>query len=295
MSSLRDKMAEHGFESNDDYEFQLRCLLDSPTRGIRTLDIEGDGERRKTAFAMALARALAIPHILYHDFTDQHPPLPEVILPPSHDELGRTAAPIEPLDQVVSEACAQSEGEPTALILDQLQAADFRDHIRLQRLVGQCVWPARDQPYHANPRHLLLFLIAEEPLYHALQKESFRVWIGRLSERQGVYDPTEFGFGPEALTLFAALADLFRRLDCAPTRSEFARVLHDLQLHVRTAEQLQLAIYGRVAGADRLALRAPALAGELTRVIAATQTLLLAEHIELASDHAAPRDSAPRR
>jgi hypothetical protein len=34
-------MAEHGFESNDDYEFQVRCLLESPTRGLRTLNIEG--------------------------------------------------------------------------------------------------------------------------------------------------------------------------------------------------------------------------------------------------------------
>lgn len=288
MSNLRDKLAEHGFESNDDYDYQLRCLLESPAAGIRTLDIEGDGERRKTAFAMALARALAIPHILYHDFTDEHAPLPEVILPPSRDELGRAAAPIEPLDEVVIEACAQSEGEPTVLILDQLQAADFRDHIRLQQLVGHGIWPARDQAYHANPRHLLLFLIAEEPIYHGLRKESFRVWIGRLSERQGVYTPSDFGFGPEALPLFAALADLFRRLDCAPTRTEFARVLHDLQLHTRTPEQLQLTLYGRVEGIDRLALRAPAMGGELTRVLAAAQTSMLAEHIELAGDHTAP-------
>jgi len=288
MASLRDKMAEHGFESNDDYEFQLRCLLGSPANGIRTLSIEGDGERRKTAFAIALARALGIPHVLYHDFTDAPPPQPEVILPPSRDELGRTAAPIEPLDQIVIEACAQSEGDPTVLILDQLQAADFREHIRLQRLAGHAVWPTRDQGYQANPRHLLLFLIAEEPLYHALQKESFRVWIGRLSERQGFYDPAEFGLGPEALTLFEALGELFRRLDCAPTRSEFSRVLHDLQHHTRTAEQLQLTLYGRVEGADRLALRDPALAGELTRVMAASQTLLLAEHIELSGDRAAP-------
>lgn len=288
MSNLRDMLAEHGFESNDDYDYQLRCLLESPTAGIRTLDIEGDGERRKTAFAIALARALAIPHILYHDFTDARPPLPEVILPPGRDELGRTAAPIEPLDEVVIEACAQSEGDPTVLILDQLQAADFRDHIRLQRLAGHCVWPARDQSYHANRHHLLLFLIAEAPIYHGLQKESFRVWIGRLSEHQGVYDPSAFGFGPEAEPLFAALADLFRQLGCAPTRTEFGRILHDLQLHTRTREQLQLTLYGRVEGVDRLALRAPALSSELTRVLAAAQTLLLAEHIELAGDHTAP-------
>jgi hypothetical protein len=27
MKNLRESMAEHGFESNDDYDFQVRCLL----------------------------------------------------------------------------------------------------------------------------------------------------------------------------------------------------------------------------------------------------------------------------
>ena len=87
MPSLIEKLTEHGFESNDDYEFQVRCLLETPTSGIRALNIEGDGERRKTAFANALARALDFPQILYHDFTVVHPPLPDVILPPNQDEL----------------------------------------------------------------------------------------------------------------------------------------------------------------------------------------------------------------
>ncbi|MFZ0790821.1 MAG: hypothetical protein WAM94_14520, partial [Chromatiaceae bacterium] len=73
MSSLREKLAQHGFESNDDYEFQVRCLLESPIRTLRALNITGDGERRKTAFATALARALEFPHCLYHDFTEKHP------------------------------------------------------------------------------------------------------------------------------------------------------------------------------------------------------------------------------
>jgi hypothetical protein len=280
MPSLREKLAEHGFESNDDYEFQLRCLLESPARGVRTLNIEGDGERRKTAFANALAHALDYPHVLYHDFTDEHPPLPKVILPPSRDELGREEPPIDPLDQIVSEACAQSEGEPTALILDQLQAADFREHIRIHRLVRNASWTVLDGRYFANPRHLLLFLISEEPLYHALQKESFRVWIGRLSERQANYRPSDFGLDEDGQPLFDALAELFRALASAPTRSEFAHLLHDLQRHARTVEHLQLSLYGRIEGVDRRALAAPSLAEHLARVIAATQIF---------STHKAPR------
>ncbi|HYN76184.1 MAG TPA: hypothetical protein VES73_00125, partial [Lamprocystis sp. (in: g-proteobacteria)] len=171
MPSLREKMAQHGFESNDDYEFQVRCLLEGPTRTLRTLNIDGDGERRKSAFATALARALEFPHCLYLDFTENHPVQPDVILPPTQDELGREEPPIEPLDQTVSEACAQSEGEPTVLILDQLQAADFREHIRIHRLIADCFWDVRGGRYYANPRHLLLFLISESPLYHSLQKE----------------------------------------------------------------------------------------------------------------------------
>ncbi len=284
MPSLRDKMAAHGFESNDDYEFQVRCLLEGPTRTLRTLNIEGDSERRKTAFATALARALDFPHILYHDFSQTHPPLPDVILPKTQDELGREESPIEPLDQIVSEACAQSEGEPTILILDQLQVADFREHIRIHCLIADCFWEVRGGRYFANPRHLLVFLISELPLYHSLQKQSFRVWIGRVSERQIDYDPADFGLGQEARALFDALGRLFRALGTAPTHSELEHILHDIQLHVRTPEHLRLSLYGRAEAIGREALADPALDEPLDAVLIAAAALLAAEHIELRGD-----------
>ncbi len=284
MPSLREKMAQNGFESNDDYEFQVRCLLESPVQALRALNIEGDGGRRKTAFANALARALGFPHVLYHDFTESHPPLPDVVLPPSQDELGREEPPIEPLDLTVSEACAQSEGEPTILILDQLQAADFREHIRIHRLIAECFWEVRGGRYHASPRHLLLFLISETPLYHSLQKESFRVWVGRVSQRQAEYDPAEFGMGDEARPLFDALTGLFRVIGTGPTRSELAHILNDLQLHVRTAEHLRLSLYGRTETINRELLENPALADALGAVIGALHPLLASEHIELGGD-----------
>jgi hypothetical protein len=284
MPSLRDKLAENGFESNDDYEFQVRCLLESPARGLRALNIAGDGERRKTAFATALARALEFPQVLYHDFSARNPPPPDIILPPSKDEMGREEPPIEPLDRTVSEACAQSEGEPTILILDQLQVADFREHIRIHRLIADCFWEVRGGRFFANPRHLILFLISEEPLYHSLQKESFRVWIGRVSERRIDYRPDDFHMGPEAAVLFAALGELFAALGQGPTPSELRAILADLQLHVRTPEHLRLSLYGRAEGLDRERLRSAGLEPRLAAVVAAAQDLLVGEHIELGGD-----------
>lgn len=284
MPSLREKLALHGFESNDDYDFQVRCLLESPVQYLRVLNIEGDGERRKSAFATALAHALDFPQVIYHDFTQHSPPLPDLILPPTKDEMGREEPPIDPLDQTVSEACAQSEGEPTILILDQLQAADFREHIRIHQLITDCFWEVRGGRFFANPRHLILFLISETMLYHSLQKQSFRVWIGRLSERQVDYEPVDFGLGEEARPLFVALSSLFRALGSAPTRSEMGHILNDIQLHVRTPEHLSLSVYGRFEGIDRRLLNTPELAKRLEAVVNEAPALLHGNHIELSGE-----------
>lgn len=281
MLNLREKMTAHGFESNDDYEFQVRCLLESPTETIRALNVTGESERRKTAFANALAHALDFKHILYHDFSQNHPPLPEVILPPSQDELGREERPIEPLDEIFGEACAQSEAEDTVLILDQLQTADFRDHIRIHRLIRDCQWSIRDAHYFANPQHLVLFLISEEPLYHSLQKDSFRVWINRVSERRIAYRPADFGLGPDAQPLFQALADLFKELGSSPTRSELEKILREIHLRVRTPDQLCHCLYGWTEDLDRSALFTPERQPGLDRVVERIRDYLGAEHIEV--------------
>jgi hypothetical protein len=284
MNNLREKMAHHGFESNDDYEYQIRCLLDGGTKQVRTLNIEGDSQRRKTAFANALAHALEYRNLFYHDFTERNPPQPEVILPPSQDEMGRLAPPIEPLDQVVSEACAVSEGGRTVLILDQLQAADFRDHLRINHLICDCKWSFRDARYYANPRHLLLFLISEEPLYHSLQKASFRVWVNRVSERRIDWEPADFGLGADAVPLFRALSGLFRELGAAPTRSEMEKILTDAQLRIRTAEHLRHSLFGRSEDMDRQRLLAPEIEPALLRVVDRIAAFLGTEVVELGGD-----------
>lgn len=284
MSNLREKMAHYGFESNDDFDFQVRCLLESPSDTIRALNITGDSERRKTAFANALAHALEFQHILYHDFTQTHPPLPDVILPPSRDELGREEPPIEPLDETLGEACAQSEGEDTVLILDQLQVADFREHIRIHRLIRDGHWNIRDARYFANPKHLILFLISEEPLYHSLQKDSFRVWINRVSERRIDYRPADFGLGADAQPLFQALTALFQELGSSPTHSEFEKILREMHLRVRTQEQLCHCLYGWTEDLERTTLFSPALQPGLDRVVECIRDYLSTEYIEVGAN-----------
>jgi hypothetical protein len=281
MASLRETMARHGFESNDDYEFQVRCLLGADTSGIRCLNILGDSDRRKTAFANALAHALDYPTILYHDFTQQNPPRMDVILPPSRDKMGREEPPVDPLDQIVSEACALSEGERTLLILDQLQAADFREHIRLFRFVESARWSFRDAAYFANPQRLTLFLISEKPLYHSLQRLSFRVWVDRISERQIRYQAEEFGLGIEVQAVMNALAELFAGLGTVPTRSEYRRILHDVRHHVRTADELRHCIFGWTEGVERARLFDPTLDALVQGAMRAIETYVGVDEVEI--------------
>ena len=86
MATLKQRMASHGFESNDDYEYPIRLLLSHSTRHLRALNIEGDSHRRKTAFASALAQALEYENVIYHDFTQVNDPGPITSLPAVVDD-----------------------------------------------------------------------------------------------------------------------------------------------------------------------------------------------------------------
>jgi hypothetical protein len=285
-SVTQKRMAQHGFESNDDYDYQLRCLLSGRFEGLRALNIEGDCGRRKTAFASALAQALDYPHILYHDFTQQSPPLPDVILPPSKDEAGREEPPIDPFDQVVSEACAFSEGGGTILILDQIQAADFREHIRIYRFLTEARWEFRDAVYYANRPQLLVFLISEQPLYHSLQKHSFRIWVNRVSPRQVPYRPEDFGLGEDALGFMNRLGEVFETLGMAPTRSEYAHLIQDIHRGVRTTDALRHSIYGWTEGVNRDLLYSGELEDPLEAAVRSVLEYIGLEEVELASQSA---------
>lgn len=279
--NLRQKMADHGFEANDDYGFQIHCLLQSQPAAIRCLNLEGEAPRLRTAFATALALALEYPHSLYHDFSQSQPPPPKVMLPPSRDELGREEPAIEPFDDLMSEACALSEAEPTIVILDQLQTVDFREHIRIAQFLEKQQWFIGEAPYYANPQHLLLVLISEQPLYHSLRKASYRLWVNSRSLKRIRYQPQDFGLGNEALEMLGLLDELFTNLGVSPTRTEYERLLRDLVLHVRRQDELCHSLYAWVEGVDRLALQEQAITPSLQAVIKAVPELIGTDEIEL--------------
>ncbi len=281
MASLREKMAEHGFESNEAYDYPLRCLLGYRPDVLRALTVSGDPGRHKTAFANALAHALDYEHVLYHDFTQAHDPLPLVLPPPSRDEDGREEPPIDAFDRVMSDVCALSEGSRSIVIVDQLQAADFREHIRLYQFIRSACWSYRDARFQANPANLLLFLISEDTLYHSLQKASFRVWVSAASLGRTHYRPVDFGLGPAAQALMDGLGDLFVELGVQPTRSEYARLLHDLQLHCNTAEQLCASLFGWTEGIDRERLYAPATQQAVLRLMPVLEDFVGVDQVEI--------------
>lgn len=283
LTSLRERMAANGFESNIDYAYHVRCLLSQPGDAIPTLNVEGDSGRRKTAFANALAAALAVPQCIYHDFTQVQDPPPKVVPPKSRDEDGREEPPIPAFDRAVSDACAHSEGEKTVLILDQLQAADFREHLRLYDFIVNAEWPFRDAAFMANPANLLLMLIGEEPLYHSLQKVGFSVWVPQAALGEADYQPADFGLGPEAAPLLASLGELFRTLGVQPTPSEFRRLLFDIEHNVRTREDLTHSLFGWTEGIDYTLLISEPVQRRIDDLMPELQEFVGIEHVEISS------------
>jgi len=283
MQNLREKMAEHGFEANTDYAYHVRCLLSQPDDQIPALSVEGDSGRRKTAFATALAGALEYPQRIYHDFTQVNDPPPKVVPPPSKDEEGREEPPIPAFERAIGDACAYSEGEKTVLILDQLQAADFREHLRIYRFLVDGEWHFRDAVFAANAHNLVVLLISEEPLYHSLQKVSFSTWVPRASVGESDYQPEDFGLGPEAAGMMDALGTLFRELGVQPTPSEFRKLLHDIQHNVRTADELTHSIYGWTEGIDRTLLLSDRVQRRVHALMPLIEEFVGVEHVELSA------------
>lgn len=284
MVTLQQKMAEHGFESNERYDYVVRCLQNSSGPALRCLNVEGEPGRRKTAFANALAHSLDAVHILYHDFTQEEPP--ESIKPkPAGDEVGGKEEPPAGLfDRIMNDACAFSEADKTILILDQLQAADFKDHIRIYRYLIEHEWHYRDTTFYANRKNLLVFLISEEPLYHSLQKHSFKVWVKAGAQRDAPFKPADFQLGSEAEPLMAGLHEVFRYLNVFPTYSEYKKILHDILHHVHTAEDLKNSIYGWTEGIDRDLLYSGELNDTFQRIMPLVTTFIgIEENLELTS------------
>lgn len=276
--SLRQRLADFGFESNDDYDFPLRCLFEAQLAHLRVLQVDGHGGRRKTAFASALAQALDYPRVIYHDFARVEPPLPPQAL--ADDGSGALEPPLPAFERALVEACAYSEATRTVLILDQLQAAPFVDQLRLVEFVERGDWTAAGATVSAHPRNFLLLLISEEPLYHSLARRSFRIWT---DPERGALDlrPADFGLPAHGHELLQQLAGVFTAINAAPTPGELARVLDDLLHRVGSEEQLRSAIFGWVEGVDRRALYGPALAPRLRATLDALEQFLGADRVEM--------------
>lgn len=274
--SLRKKLAEFGFESNDDYDFAIRCLMELPATGLRSGELVGSVLRRKTAFAHALGAALEFPHRLYLDFSRPAPEPPAVVLPPSETDSGdhRIALALSPLERVVTEACAFSESERTLLVLDQLHCADFADQMRIFQFVQTALWQDRTGSTPAHRRNLVLLLISGENLYHSLQRRCFRIYTDPAANQLD-FRAQDFGLGTHVEPLIEACVRLFRLLGCEPTREEFERLLRDCDALVRSVEQLRTCVFGRIENLDRVRLYAQETLPALHAVLDALMTLLL--------------------
>lgn len=281
--SLRRRLAEFGFESNDDYGFQIDCLMRAEIAHLRSLHIAGDSGRRKTALANALAQALAFPRVIYHDFAQPEPPPAPIVVTTNddgHSGDGPLESPPTTFERAVTEACAFSEGERTILIIDQLQLADFHDQTRLFQFIQTHLWNTSAGSVKANTKQLLLVLISEDVLYHPLAHVSYRIWADASGGRFD-YRPEEFGLGLDARDMFAAFAALFDALDAVPTTSEFRKLLTDALANARTEEHLRHCIFGWMEHIDRARLFSPALTPLVHAAVMAVNRHQGMDHIEL--------------
>lgn len=291
MTSLREKMAAHGFESNESYDYIVRCLQNAPGPAIRCLNVEGDGGRRKTAFANALAHALEAEHVLYHDFTQDEPPPQTPVVQLAEDDDHKQEPSVGLFDRTMNDVCALSEAEKTILILDQLHAADFKDHIRIYRFLTEKEWRYGDAVFYANRKNLLVFLISEEPLYHSLQKNSFKVWITGPAGNRIPYRPVDFKLGTEAEPVLNALYQLFENLGLFPTFSEYKRIIFDIQNNVRCADDLKASIYGWTEAMDKERLLSPQTHDAILAIMPDIEAFIgIEEDLELTEKHVPGND-----
>ena len=284
MSVLQQKMADFGFESNEDYQYHLRCLMNSPFKGIKSINIEGQKGRRKTAFANAFARALDYSELFYYDFTQKTEIEGKAVIPPTKDEYGIAEQAVNNFDHIMSEACAVSEAEQSVLILDQLHTADFKEHIRIYHFIKSCQWLYGNHSLKANADHLLLLLISDEPLYHSLQKCSFRIWVNSFSSTQRHYTPEDFGLSQNIHELMNSLNKVFDKLEIAATQSEYSNILNDIHLNIQTEQQLMHSIYGWVEGINRELLYSHEMLALLSNVIQQIQLYHGIDEVILSSE-----------
>jgi len=247
-NNLTEDLADYGFESHEDYRFVVKQLIGAnSSKRIKCISLSGNSGRRKTAFAHALGEALGFERTLYHDFSQLKEPEPELILPEPEKNIPRER-PISALDRLISDACAFSEAENTLLIIDQLHSADFRHHVRIHKLLTDYIWSFPKNEFTANPNNLFIILISEEALYHALQKNSFKVWISNASYNGSLPSAKTLHCEEDLQPILDALAPIFSHLKITPTQSELLKLIDDIRHNIHTESELSQSIFGWVEG-----------------------------------------------
>lgn len=277
---LKATLADFGFESHEDYSFAVKQLY-RPNNKINCLHLCGDGGRRKTAFAHALGNTLDFEHTFYHDFSQQTEPEPQLILPEPKDKDTPRETPISALDRVVSDACAFSEAENTLLVFDQLQQADYRHQVRIYQLITTMQWQYPKNRFHANPDNLFILLISEDTLYHALQKVSFRLWIGQAGYHPDFPSATELQRDNKIQPVLDALAKVFKQLKITPTPGELKNILQDIEHIIHTETELAHSIYGWTEGIEREQLYQPEILQLLNQVLREMDIYFGIEQLEI--------------
>ncbi len=277
---LKSILADFGFESHEDYSFAIKQLY-RKNNTINCLHLCGDGGRRKTAFAHALGHTLDFAHTCYHDFSQQTDPEPQLILPEPKDKDTPKEPPVSALDRVVSDACAFSEAENTLLVFDQLQQADYRHQVRIHQLITRMQWQYPKNQFYANSDNLFIILISEETLYHALQKVSFRLWIGQAGYHPDFPTAADLKREPNIQPVIDALASIFKQLQVTPTRSELNHILTDIDQGIHTETELAHSIFGWTEGVNREQLFHADILNRLNRVLQKVDSYLGIEQLEI--------------
>jgi len=283
MFPLKPLLSQHGFTSEETYDHAVKCFLTNPTESIRCLNVDGDCGRRRTAFANSLAYAMGADHVLYYEF-GKDKPIPQIIRIQEGEEIIEEP-PVEAFDRVLTEACTQSEADDTVLILDQLHKTQFLNHIRLQEFLRNGVWRYSDVQYQANVQSLKIFLISEEPLYHSLQTESFRIWVSGGNEVSSGVVASDLGIDEGLHTWFAPLQKLLEQLKVYPTVNEYKRLIYDIEQQVRSEHQLKVSLYGWLEGMQWEQVQNDGLKPYLEEVLMEIQQgLVVHEEIEISSN-----------
>lgn len=246
MYTLKQRMEQNGFISHKDYEYALSCLNNPAIDHIKTLNIEGEAGRRKTAFANALGHALEYKHILYFEFGQENKS--PIVIQYDEDSQSIDADPMQEFEKIIIEACALSEAEKTVLILDQLHLASFKDHMNLYSFINSKTWKSGENIYVANPANLIIMMISETEIYHALQQCSFKIWVDSLHQPGKPPSHLELDLDISAASWIEAVSDIFTHLNLNPTLNTYQKIAYDIEQHVRSADQLKISLYGWVEG-----------------------------------------------